>query len=358
MKARLMKRVRGARVDLKHRISDEIQQVKRTMDRLGIVPPPFRIQIDITDRCNFRCPTCSKWQAASARRELRAKLWREIFAKVGGLSLLKEVTITGGEPFMRHDLFEILQHAREEGLYVVVISNGSLVDRHVLSELDRIGVNRLMVSLNSLRAAVHDESRSFPGSFEHLMGLVKSWQGLHPLTQFCIATVITEENCTELVPLAHFTKENGLNGIIYQVLAPVEAHYPFSEALDMPPSIKEWYEHNPLWVKQVGVFRREIGRLLELKRKGFPIINPTWQLRAFPLYYESPEAVIRQPCLGTLSTLYLDPFGDIRLCYGYPPIGNALDEDPKQVWRNTKARRVRQAAKQCDRLCRLLNNNL
>jgi MoaA/NifB/PqqE/SkfB family radical SAM enzyme len=215
-----------------------------------------------------------------------------------------------------------------------------------------------MVSLNSLKAAVHDESRSCPGSFERIMGLVKTWKELRPATELCLATVITEDNCTELASLARFVRQEGLSGIIYQVLAPVEAHYPFSDALRMPGFRKTWHRDNPLWVRRTEEFELEVRRLMRLKREGCPIVNPTWQMKAFPVYYERPDAILKQPCLGTHSTLYIDPFGHIRLCYGYPPIGSALDEDPKMIWRNSKARDVRQAGKKCDRLCRLLNNNL
>ncbi|MGM0425932.1 MAG: radical SAM/SPASM domain-containing protein [Thermodesulfobacteriota bacterium] len=339
-------------------LREAIQISKRAMLRVGFVPPPFRIQIDITDRCNFKCPTCTKWTADPSKRELRTHEWKTVFEKIRNVPLLREVTIGGGEPFMRRDIFDILRFAKSQNLYTVVISNGWYVDEYALKKLGRIGVDRLMVSLNSLRESVHDRSRGAPGSYKRIMFLIESWRGQPKITDLCLANVIMEPNCEELSLLASFVNEKGMNGIIYQVLAPVEAHYPFSKISEMPHSAPDWYSHNPLWVRHIGVLRREIHELLNLKRQAFPIINPLSQLRKFPTYYENPNAIRKMPCLGTLSTLYIDPFGDIRLCYGFPPIGNILRDNPRQLWRSNKARRLRLETKKCTRLCRLLNNNL
>ncbi len=327
------------------------------MLRVGFVPPPFRIQIDITDRCNFRCPTCTKWNAAPSKRELKTHEWRTVFEKIRNVPLLREVTIGGGEALMREDIFDILRFAKKQDLYTVLISNGWRVDGYVLKQLARIGVDRLMVSLNSLRETIHDQSREAPGSYKRIMDLVESWRGQPQTIDLCLATVIMEPNCGELSLLASFAHEKGLSGIIFQVLASEEAHYPFSGASQMPASVHEWYINNPLWVRNIHLLRREIQNLLRFKKKGFSVINPVSQLRNFPLYYETPDAVKELPCLGTLTTIYIDPFGDIRLCYGYPPIGNILRDNPREVWRNNRARRLRLEAKKCNRLCRLLNNN-
>ena len=274
------------------------------------------------------------------------------------MPLLREVTISGGEPLMRKDIFDILRFAKGQELYTVLISNGWHVDGYVLEQLRKIGIDRLMFSLNSLREAVHDQSRGAPGSHKRIMHLVESWRGQPQTLDLCLAAVIMEPNCGELSLLASFAREKGLSGIIFQVLAPEEAHYPFSSTSQMPESVHAWYTNNPLWVRNIHLLRREIQNLLRFKKEGFPIINPVSQLRNFPLYYETPDAVKELPCLGTLTTIYIDPFGDIRLCYGYPPIGNILRDNPREVWCNSRARRIRLEAKKCTRLCRLLNNNL
>jgi MoaA/NifB/PqqE/SkfB family radical SAM enzyme len=350
--------LRACRAAMKSRLRGMAQVAKHAMLRIGLVPPPFRIQIDVTDRCNFRCATCSKWKTTDASGELTADQWAEALRSLRGMTLLKEVAISGGEPFLRKDLLDIVGAAKREGLFVVVISNGWLLDGEALERLGRLGVNRLMVSLNSLRAEVHDASRKAPGSDERLMRLVDAWGGLQVRPELAFSTVVMEQNCGELAAMARFVREKGLNGIIYQVLAGPEAHYAFSEHATMPQDGEVHREADPMWVTSVDVLRRDVDELLALQAQGCPVINPTQQLRRFPMYYEDPDSIRNVPCLGALSTLYVDPLGNMRLCYGFPPIGNILRDDPRRVWRSKAAANIRRKSLQCDRLCRMLNNNL
>ncbi len=337
---------------------DVTQTSKRVMLNLGFVPPPLRITIDITDRCNFQCPTCSKWKADNATNELGTNEWKTAIEKITNLSLFKEIVISGGEPFTRPDIIEILEFAKKKNFTVGVISNGWLVNKKILKRLNEIGVDSLMVSLNSLKESAHDESRSASGSFRRIMKLLETWREQPLNIDFYLSTVVMEQNCGELSELACFAQEKGLNGIIFQVLAPEEAHYPFSRVSSMQECSITWYMDNPLWARSIDILRQEISKLLRLQKESSIIINPATQLKKFPLYYENPDAIRKIPCLGTLSRMYIDPFGDMRLCYGYPPIGNILSDDPKKTWRSIQAEEIRFASKKCDRLCRLLNCNL
>jgi hypothetical protein len=165
-------------------------------------------------------------------------------------------------------------------------------------------------------------------------------------------------NVHELSELANYVQENKLNGIIYQVLAPSDAHYPFANGATMHRQRNDWFKKNSNWVNDHSILRHEVKTLLQLQKTGFPIINPPSQIKKFPLYYENPDAIRNYSCLGLLTTLYIDPFGQLRLCYGFPPIGNILQDDPVYVWYSQPAKELRKKAKQCRRLCRLLNNNL
>jgi MoaA/NifB/PqqE/SkfB family radical SAM enzyme len=343
---------------MKSYLRDVAQLSKQAIFHLGIVPPPFRIQIDITDKCNFRCPTCSKWKADDLTGELESQHWKTVFEKIRDVPLLHEITIGGGEPFARQDTFEILKFSKQQGFFVVVTTNGWFLNRGMLERLDELGVNRLMVSLNSLNESTHDKSRATPGSYNRIMRLLECWSIKPRTTNLCLATVVMEANCCELGAIARFAHDRGLSGTIFQALAHEKAHFPFSKESHMPESAMTWYDQHPLWVQSFDILRSEIEKLIQMQKEGYPIINPGWQLRKFPLYYEKPEFVRTLPCLGTLSTMYIDPNGDVRLCYGYPPIGTILCDNPRHLWKNDRARKIRKESRKCERLCRLLNNNL
>jgi MoaA/NifB/PqqE/SkfB family radical SAM enzyme len=327
------------------------------MLRFGVVPPPFQIQIDFTDSCNFRCPTCSKWKVRPSPEELDLNSWGRVLAKISDVSLLRKISVTGGEPFMRADLLAFLELAKQQGLEIVLITNGWFLDGETLEQLESIGVDRLMVSLNSLREPIHDETRGKPGSHARVMAAIDAWRAQPRTMDLCLSTAVMEANCDELTALLQFVEDKGLTGIIFQVLAADEAHYAFAGETRMPDLPEDWYARNPRWVRSVAVLRQQVEELLARQEAGSPVLNPPSQLRNFVLYYEDPDAIRKLPCLGTLSRMYIDPFGDIRVCYGYPPIGNVLRDDPGQVWRSEQARQIRHDSSSCTRLCRMLNNN-
>jgi sulfatase maturation enzyme AslB (radical SAM superfamily) len=333
------------------------QESKRAMVRLGIVPRPFRISIDITDRCNFRCPTCSKWRHPPPPHELGLEEWRIALDRLRGFPLLREIAIGGGEPLLHADVLGIIELAHERGFRTTLISNGWLIDQGLLESLERVRLDTLIISLNSLTPSVHDETRGKPGSHDRIMNLVENWCATSR-TQLLFSTIVLEPNCGELVELAQFVRDEDLRGILFQVLLPTEVHYTFSEGASMPPIAGDWTESNPLWVRSLPKLGQEIDALLDLQAKGYPVLNPASQLRRFISYYEDPGRAATVACLGTHFRLHIDPLGDMRLCYGFPPIGNVLRDDPRQAWKNERATQIRSASIDCSRPCRLLNCNL
>ena len=334
------------------------QASKRAMFRLGIVPPPFRISIDITDRCNLRCPTCSKWRRPSSSEELSLDEWRLALERLRGVPLLPEIAIAGGEPFTRPDCLAVVELAQAQGFRTLLISNGWLVGEELVKEIQEVGLRTLMISLNSLVPSVHDASRGTEGSHERIKNLLGLWQAETRTTRLSLLTIVMESNCGELTRLAQLVQEAGLAGIMYQVLLPTEVHYSFAAEATMATPAEDWYEGSPLWVEDLPTLRRQISELLELQAAGYPILNPASQLRRFVTYYEDPAQSATVPCLGTMSRLHVDPLGEMRLCYGYPPIGNVLRDDPRQAWRSEQARRIRASSRDCSRPCRMLNCNL
>ncbi|MCK5147562.1 radical SAM protein [bacterium] len=339
-------------------IGNGTQFLKRIIHRLGILLPPLRISIDITDACNFRCPTCDKWKSPMSPNEISLAEWELVFKKIEKLSLLREVAVSGGEPFIHPHIFDILKLAKQAGLRVVIISNGGALSQNNFQTLEEIGVDSLMLSLNSLEATIHDESRGTPGNHVHIMNLIRTWQQQSGQMGLSLSTIVMESNCHELSALATFAHENKLNGIMYQALLPTETHYAFAGKRQAIQPLEHWYTKNPYWVKRQHTLSSEIQKVLMLQRRGVPILNPPSQLRDFIKYFNAPGQLNSKPCLGTQNRLFIDPLGDIRLCYGFPPIGNILKDNPKLLWRSPRAKGIRQKSRHCNRSCRLQNCNI
>lgn len=115
--------------------------------RLGL---PIAGNFELTARCNFNCPMCyvhmSEEEVAQSGKELSAKQWIDIARTARDKGMIF-VLLTGGEPFVRSDFFEIYHAMKEMGLMVSINSNGSMLEGEILEKLIEDPPFRINVSL-------------------------------------------------------------------------------------------------------------------------------------------------------------------------------------------------------------------
>jgi radical SAM protein with 4Fe4S-binding SPASM domain len=114
----------------------------------------FFIQLHLTERCNLRCAHCyqsgvgtdemslPEIRAIVAETDEMLKAWSEIHS----VDFSPSFNITGGEPFLRHDLYEVIDEIGGRGFETYLLTNGTLIDRKKATELSRLGVNGVQVS--------------------------------------------------------------------------------------------------------------------------------------------------------------------------------------------------------------------
>jgi MoaA/NifB/PqqE/SkfB family radical SAM enzyme len=316
-------------------------------------PKPLRIQVDLTDRCNFLCPTCSKWKVKTTG-ELSTQDWKTVLWKLKGASFSDRITFSGGEALLRKDVIEIVQYAKELGFYVLLISNGFLLTPDKLKTFEEIGLDNLVISLNGINEKTHDASRGVNGSWKRIMTLIPRLKEYD--FKSTIETILMGTNVCEIIEMVKMVKENGLYGISFQVLADDKAHYALiSDKMENAP--RNWYEEDRFWIKDPDKITRVIEELIVMQKQGYPILNDNLQLRSMTEYYLNPQDVCKTKCLAGVGNLNVDPYARVRICYGFEPVGNILEEDPVKIWRSREAQRVREKIKRCGKMCRLLNNN-
>lgn len=117
---------------------------------------PLRVVLEITDRCNYNCIHCftSSSPRTSISKELGTIQWKAILQELAKSEVF-EVSFTGGEPFIRKDIFKLFRYALDLGLFITINTNGSLLNRTRIMRLSRIFGDqsqfvRIMVSLNAL----------------------------------------------------------------------------------------------------------------------------------------------------------------------------------------------------------------
>jgi len=119
---------------------------------------------ETTSACNLACRHCRRTATEPTEDELGTAEARDLIDQIAGVG--KPVLVfSGGEPLLRRDLWDLLDHARQRGLPTAVATNGTRVTAEVATRLKEAGVHRVSVSLDGADALTHDAFRGQPGSF-------------------------------------------------------------------------------------------------------------------------------------------------------------------------------------------------
>lgn len=318
--------------------------------------PTFLIY-QVTTACNSRCRMCGIWKI-KPENELLLKEFEDLLSQPL-LKKIRWVNLTGGEPFVRRDLVQLVKALKDRcpALELVAIpTNGFLTDK-VLSTvkelLEVLGPSVLLnvnVSLDAI-GEKHDYIRRTPGGYQKAM---KTLDGL-------MALQLAEnsfETGTETVVMDHNIKD------IRHIYSTLKEHTPH---VNLTPAILSPY-YNPE-DSECGKLSDESVDHLAAFFEELKLKEPAYA------YYHSKVCTIMQakkltkrpfPCLGGYKTMYLDAMGNVYPCLMLPipkfSFGNIRDAPMKELWYGEKADDIRKRLNKhlfcirCTNNCDIMNN--
>ncbi len=124
----------------------EPQLVTYLHNKGGKLGLPIAGTFELTARCNFRGPMCYVHQEGGAARELTTRQWLDLAEEAAAQGMIFAL-LTGGEPFLRKDFFEIYRGMKKLGLLVSINTNGSMLQGEILQRLLEDPPQRLNISL-------------------------------------------------------------------------------------------------------------------------------------------------------------------------------------------------------------------
>lgn len=201
----------------------------RCLKMLGLPGRPEALSIEVTQRCIARCVMCNIWRKEATTRELTAKDWLRLL-KSPLLSELKELDVTGGEPFLRKDIVKLLlgigrlkasnlKHLRS----VAITTNGFLSDKilrdvgEIIGPLENAGVTLVFACGFDAVGKTHDRIRNFEGGWEKLDKTIEGLAALrkkHPSLVLGIKTTVSRFNIDELDDICRYADKRRLFTII------------------------------------------------------------------------------------------------------------------------------------------------
>lgn len=169
---------------------------------------PALVSWNLTKRCNLRCPHCymEAEPQAAAENELTTAECLSLIDEMKALGT-EMIILTGGEPLLRRDIYDIAQYASSQGLWVVMGTNGVLVTDKVAQKMVECGVKGVAISIDSLDPQKHNSFRGGPNAWElSVRGLdICRANGLQVLVQSTVMAM----NYDEIPQLLEFSREKG-----------------------------------------------------------------------------------------------------------------------------------------------------
>ena len=127
------------------------------------------------------------------------------------------ILFSGGEPLMRHDLFELIAYAVGKGLRTVISTNGTLIDEDKAREIKRLGVSYVGISLDGI-GPINDKFRGVPGAFERAVQGIRNCQDAG--VRVGLRLTLTKRNAQDMEGLFDFFEAEGIERACFYHLVP------------------------------------------------------------------------------------------------------------------------------------------
>jgi MoaA/NifB/PqqE/SkfB family radical SAM enzyme len=306
---------------------------------------PFYAYCRVTRRCNLECMMCSVWKKANIEEEMTLPQIAEVADTLRRVRV-PNVVITGGDPFLREDLPEIVRIFSDRGFSVRVQTNGGIhVTDEVFEEVVRAGVDDFTVSLDTLDRAKQDYICHGKGVWDGAVRTLRRAAERLPRAANVASCVVSRLNLHELPDIVRFTTSLG----VYCTLVPVVLA---RKAAD--PDLFRAYcdEFSFAGIDPVEV-DRIYDELLELKERGYRMMVSTRFLNESRQWVKTED--VRWNCHA--GELYFEVFtdGSVGICNDVAGAGSIIggtfgDDFHTDAYRR-KARSLRSSCPGCTYAC-------
>lgn len=173
---------------------------------------------NLTRTCNLRCVHC--YTNSEAKRypgELSTEQCKAVLDDLAGFKV-PAVLFSGGEPFVRPDIFELAEHARGLGLHVVASTNGTLITPEIAQRVKDLKFSYVGISLDSADPATHDQFRGVEGAFQRAMAGFRHCRQVEQ--KVGLRLTLTRQTAQNLDRIFDFIADEGIDRACFYHLCP------------------------------------------------------------------------------------------------------------------------------------------
>jgi len=255
---------------------------------------PLAVGYEVTLSCNLNCRHCDLGGAIKDERQIKPGEYGELTRRLSPVVAI----FSGGEPLLRQDIVAIVQAVKQADSvpYLILVTNGLLLNEGNYLELHGSGVNQFSISLE-FPDERQDDFRGRPGLYRHLKETLPQLAKLR-FRNILLNTAINRANVREILPLAEKAMEWGVD-ISYSAYTPLRTK-------DEGYCLREG--------EDLRFLRQAINELVTLKKRGHHIANSEAILLNTLRFFEQGYL---PDCRAGIRSLVVMPDGSLVPCSMY-----------------------------------------
>jgi radical SAM protein with 4Fe4S-binding SPASM domain len=278
---------------------------------------PLVMSWNVTRECNMKCSHCYiNANEGKLTNELTTKEAKKLMDQICEVSK-PLLILSGGEPLLRPDIFEIIKYGASKGLKMGLGSNGSLIDDSVAKNLKDSGIATVSISLDSHIPAQHDEFRGVVGAWEKAVNACKALRKNNVLVQ--VNTTLTHQNYNQIDDIMSLAEGIGVENFHLFFLVPTGRG---TKLTDISPQ------------KYEDMITNTFAKVAKHRLNVRPSCAPQFMRIAKGMGLD-----MRQWIRGCIAGLYycrIYPNGDVTPCPYLPiKLGNVREKSFKEIWFNS-----------------------
>jgi radical SAM protein with 4Fe4S-binding SPASM domain len=290
---------------------------------------PLVLSWNVTLKCNLKCSHCYiNAKEKSLPDELSTDAAKMLIHQITEVSR-PLLILSGGEPLLREDIFEIIRYGADRGLRMGMGSNGMLIDDEVTRRLEDARMGTVAISLDSSIPERHDEFRGVKGCWEHAINAIKSLKNSRIQVQ--VNCTVTPQNYDEVDDIMSLAEDLGVENFHLFFLVPT------GRGTDIEDITPRMYE---------DMITSTLAKTTKYKLNIKPSCAPQFMRVAKQKGVDMSRWV--RGCMAGLYYCRIYPSGEVTPCPYMPlNLGNVRERSFRDIWFNSE---VFKALRDFDRL--------
>lgn len=300
---------------------------------------PCWIYISLSHQCTYSCQMCGVVKILKGH-ELPKEVVKKALSEISSWRWDCVVMFTGGEPFLRKDIFELIGYSVNKDLKTEVVSNGSLINEELAFKIISSRLQNIAISIDGVREGTHDLIRgkgAFKKAINAIVNLTEAKKKLGTGPQISVWTTIMKENVGELFDIISLVKDLGVECLVY---------HPVIVTQD---DMQNTSPNAPFWIRGNGLkkLKEQIDKIIDYQTK-YGLIAFLHDPYLWIKYFEANLTKDNWKC-NPCVFINLGPDGEVRSCGS--AFGNIKEMRLEDCLMSEEAFNARRLMKICQKPC-------